>query len=250
MKKKLLVILFMCTASLSFGQFSTGTVTLGSSAMTVKIDTNTTTATLTLTGPTGGWFGIGFGGNTMDSVSDMFIWNSTANRDYTPSGFQSMPSADAAGSQSWTVTSDNVVGTTRTVVATRALVSAGDFTFTNNTSSISIIYARGSTTALAAHGSNPHAAQTLTRTALGVEDFSLNASAIYPNPSKGNFKVKSKTTLDRINIYTQTGAFVKTIEAGADTSEVEVNAEGMATGVYMIELQNATDKSWKKIIIN
>ncbi|RZJ99355.1 MAG: secretion protein, partial [Flavobacterium sp.] len=206
MKRKLLLVFFMCASTLSFAQFSTNTVTLGSSGMSVKIDTNTTTVTLTLAGPTTGWFGVGFGGSSMSSVSDMFIWNSTANRDYNPSGFQSAPSADAV--QSWTITSDNVVGTTRTLVATRNLVSSGDFTFTNNTSNINIIYARGSTNSLSSHGNNPHAAQTLTRTALGVEDFSLNASAVYPNPSNGNFTVKSKTTLDRINIYTQTGAFV------------------------------------------
>lgn len=247
MKRKLLLILALAMGIAANAQFTTNTTALGTS-MTIKIDTNTTTATMTITAPSGGWFGIGFGGGSMSGVNDMFIWSSNANRDYTPSGSQSTPSADA--SQSWTITSDNVVGTTRTVIATRALVSSGDFTFTNASTSINIIYARGSGTALDYHGNNPHAAKVLTRTALGVEDFSLNASAVYPNPSNGKFTVKSKTTLDKITIYSQTGAFVKTIEVGAGATEVEVDAEGLAEGVYLIELQNAAEKSWKKIIIN
>jgi hypothetical protein len=246
MKRKLLLILALVLGVASNAQFTTGTVTL-TTGMTLKIDTNATTVTLTLTGPSNTWLGIGFGGSSMSTVTDMFIWNSTANRDYTPSGFQSIPSPDA--SQSWTVNSDTVAGGVRTVVATRNLVSAGDYTFTNNANPIPIIFALSNSTILAQH-TGVHTNTTLTRTALGVEDFSLNAASVYPNPSRGNFTVKSKTTLDAINIYSHTGAFIKTIQVGAGTSEVLVDAEGLSGGVYLLELQNATDKSWKKIIIN
>lgn len=246
MKQKLLLIVALVTGISSFAQFSTGTVTL-TTGMTLKIDTNATTVTLTLTGPSNTWLGIGFGGNLMSNVSDMFIWNSTANRDYTPSGSQSTPSPDA--NQSWTIGPDNVVSGVRTVVATRNLVSSGDYTFTNSASSIPIIFALSNTTFLSQH-TGVHTSTTLTRTALDVEDFSLNASAVYPNPSTGNFRVKSKTTLDRINIYSQTGAFMKTVEGDLGANELEINAEELPKGVYLIELQNASEKSWKKIIIN
>ena len=188
--KKITLLLFVGVSS--FGQFTTGVVNLTGTG-TLKIDTNATTATMTLTGSNTRWLGIGFGGSTMSTVTDMFIWNSTANRDYTPSGGQSTPSADA--SQSWTIVSDNVAGATRTVVATRPLVSSGDFTFLNNTSSINIIYNQGTSVALAYHGNNPteRGFLTLTRTALGLEDFSLNATQIYPNPSNGDFMIKTKT---------------------------------------------------------
>ncbi len=249
MKKRLLSILFLCVGAFSFAQFTTGTVTLTGSIRTLKIDTNSTTVTMTLTGSSTAWLGVGFGGNSMASVVDMFIWNATANRDYMPPGGHVQPQPDASGAQSWTIVSDTVSGSTRTVVATRSLVSAGDYTFLNDSSSIPIIFSEGSSTTLGYHGGNPHAAQTLTRSALGIEDFSLNATQVYPNPSKGNFTIKAKTTLEQITIYTQTGAFVKTlkVESGNDSAEVDVS--GLQTGVYLLELVNTTEKSWKKIIV-
>ena len=245
MKKITFLLLF--AYAYSFGQFTTGVVTL-TATRTLKIDTNATTATMTLTGPNTRWLGIGFGGGTMSTVTDMFIWNSSTNRDYTPSGFQSTPSADA--SQSWTIVSDNVSGTTRTVVATRPLVSAGDFTFVNDNSSIDIIYNQGVATNLANHGGlSERGSDTLTRTALGTVDFSLNATQIYPNPSNGHFTIKTKTGLDKINVYSQVGVFIKTIEVN-NSDAVEVKINGLSSGVYLLELLNASDKSWKKIIIN
>ncbi|WP_395064501.1 T9SS type A sorting domain-containing protein [Flavobacterium sp.] len=246
MKKRLLTIILLCVGSFSFAQFTTGVVTL-TTGMTIKIDTNTTTATLTLTGPSTTWLGIGFNGFSMFEVTDMFIWNSTSNRDYTPSGSHSTPSPDA--SQSWTISSDTVSGSVRTVVATRALVSTGDYTFLNNNSSINIIYALSNTTTLSQHA-GAHSAQTLTRTALGVEDFSLNASSVFPNPSSGEFVVKTKTYLTTVTIYTQTGAFVKTINVENTAEEVELNIKGLETGIYLLELKNDTDTSWKKVIVN
>jgi hypothetical protein len=244
MKRKLLLTLALIfgISAISTAQFTTGTVTL-TSGFTVKIDTNATTVTLTMTGPSNSWLGIGFGGFSMSEVSDMFIWNSSANRDYTPSGGQSTPSPDA--SQSWS-SSDSVSGTTRTVVATRPLVSSGDYTFLNNNSPINIIYALSNSTTLSQH-TGAHSVQTLTRSALGVEDFSLNSASIFPNPSNGNFTIKTKTYLSEVNVYSQTGALVKTITV--DSEENEINIKGLQTGVYFLELQNDSEKSWKKIIV-
>ena len=252
MKRKLLLTMALAfgVSTIAMAQFTTGVVNLGTSGRTIKIDTDASTVTMTLTGNSTHWLGIGFNGFSMFEVTDMFIWNATANRDYTPSGAHSAPSADAAAAQSWTITSDTVSGTTRTVVATRALVSAGDYTFTNNATSINIIFAEGSTTSLAYHGSNPHDVQTLTRTQLGVEDFSLKASSVFPNPTSGDFSVKTNTYLTQVNVYTQTGAFVKTINVEDDSENVELNISGLQTGVYLIELKNDTDKSWKKVIVN
>lgn len=247
MKKKLLIIFLALMGISSNAQFTTGTVTLFGSSRTIKIDTDATTVSLTLTGPSTAWLGVGFGGSFMSSVTDMFIWNSTSNRDYTPSGGYSVPSS--AETQNWTISSDNVVGSVRTVVATRALATAGDYAFNNDASSIPIIFAEGSTTALGYHDSNPRGAQTLSRSALGVVDFTLNASEIYPNPSKGEFVVKTKTNLEKINIYTQTGALVRTIVVKNGDESVKVNSNGVQAGVYLIELVNEKEKSWKKIII-
>lgn len=250
MKRKLLTSIFMCIATFSFAQFTTGTVDLIGSNRTLKIDTDATTVTMTLTGSSTAWLGFGFGGTSMSSVLDMFIWNDTANRDYTPSGGRSLPSSDGAASQSWTIVSDDVVGNVRTVVATRALVSAGDYTFLNDSSTIPIIFAEGSSTSLSYHGGNPHGAQGLSRTSLALESFSLQAASIFPNPSNGSFTITTKAGINKINIYSQIGAFVKTIEVKDASENVQVNVDGLQTGVYLMELVNKTEKSWKKIIVN
>ena len=243
MKKTILSTFALCVSALSFAQFTTGTqeLTTGYSA---KIDTDATTVTLTLIGSSTVWMGIGFGGANMSTANDMFIWNSSTSRDYNSIG-QGQPSADA--SQSWTIVTDNVISNTRTVVATRSLVSANDYTFLNNNTSIPIIFALGSGTNLAYHPLR--SATILTRSTLGVEDFSLAATSIYPNPSNGNFVVKTKSALESINIYTQTGAFVKTIKVISQSS-AEVNVQGLSTGIYLLELKNSNDKSWKKVIID
>lgn len=248
MKTRLLTAIFMCIATFSFAQFTTGTVDLIGSNRSIKIDTDATKVILTLTGPSTVWLGVGFGGTSMSSVSDMFIWNASSNRDYTPSGNRSQPSADAAASQSWTIESDVVVGATRTVVATRALISSGDNTFLNDNSTIPIIFAEGFSTSLGSH--NTRGARGLTRTTLGLENFSLQAASVFPNPSNGSFKIKTKTGLNKINIYSQIGAFVRTIEVTDNSDNVEVQVEGLQTGVYLMELTNKSEKSWKKVIVN
>lgn len=227
----------------SFAQFTTGTVTL-TGTMSIKIDTDATKATLTLTGPSTTSLAIGFGGLSMGAVTDMFVWSSSSNRDYTSSGY-STPSPDAV--QSWTVVSDDVVSTTRTVVATRALTSSGDYTFVNSSATIPIIYSLNGSTTFGQHGTK--GSKNLTRSALGVEDFSLNTAAIYPNPSNGNFKIEAKSPLTKLSVYTQSGTFVKTIVFEGNSNTEDVNLKNLATGVYLIELQSDSDKAWKKIII-
>jgi hypothetical protein len=246
MKRKLQLIGLLFATNFGFAQFTTGVVLL-TTGFTAQIDTNASEVTLTLKGPSASWLGIGFDGSTMDTATDMFIWNSSSNTDYTPSGFYSSPSPDA--SQSWNVT-DNVVSGTRTVVATRALVSSGDYTFANDSSPISIIWARNSTsTNLTSH--NARGARTLTRTSsLGVEDFSLNATSIYPNPASGAFYIKTKTNLSKVKLYSQTGSLVRTIDVTDDAREVTVDVNGIQSGVYLLELQNDSEKSWKKVIVN
>lgn len=244
MKRRLL--LAFALAAISFGvnaQTASTTTTLGSTGMTAKIETSTTLVTLTLTGPSNRWLAIGFGGSQMSSATDMFIWNVTANRDYTPSGGQSAPSPDA--SQSWTVTSDNVSGTTRTVIATRALVSSGDYTFTNTATNIPVIFALGSSTTISSHTSR--GSTTISRT-LANDEFSLEKSSIFPNPSNGTFTIATTTTLTNVAVYTLTGSFVKNIEI-KDAEINEVFVDELSSGIYLLELSNETEKVWKKVVV-
>jgi hypothetical protein len=101
-----------------------------------------------------------------------------------------------------------------------------------------------------AHGGSASAGYVTnaTFTTLGVEDFSLNAAQVFPNPSNGNFVINSKVNLQDVAVYSQTGALISTIKANDSTTN-EINLSGLAKGVYLLELKNETDKSWKKIII-
>lgn len=244
MKKSLLTLVLFCLIQLSTAQFSTGTVTL-TTGYSAKIDTSPTTVTLTLIGSGTTWLGIGFGGSNMATATDMFIWSDVINRDYFSTG-NGTPTADLAANQSWTVSSDNVVSGTRTVVATRNLVSTGDYTFLNSNSSIPIIFAVGNGTSLAYHSFR--SSTVLARTQLGVEDFSLSASSVFPNPSNGNFILKTKSALETVDVYTQTGAFLKSIFVNL-TTNTEINISGLSTGIYLLQLKSASDSSWKKVVV-
>jgi hypothetical protein len=168
-----LAFVFLCNVML-FAQFESPVTTLGGSGMTAKFETNATTVTLTLTGPENNYLAVGFGGTTMSTVNDAFIWNSTPDRDYTMSGSQTGPSPDAATSQHWTIVSDNVAAGTRTVVATRDLTTPGDYAFTNAAGSSSIIYATTTSTTLTYHGPGP----TRGRVTITLSPIACNATSL------------------------------------------------------------------------
>ncbi len=251
MKKLIILLLIIASITNTFGQFTTATHGLGWPNTTIRIDTSPTMVTMTLIGDSTRWLGVGFGGNTMATVSDMFIWNDTPDRDYTTDAVgnsgHNMPVPDA--DQSWTIVSDTVTAGIRTIVATRALVSAGDYTFLNNSSFLQIIYAQGATTTLAYHDTNVHYPVGLNRFVLALEDFSITAPRIFPNPSKGSLTVQTKTGLDTIVIYSQTGAVVQTFAVNSKKEGNEVVVNGLATGVYIFELQNGTEKTYKNVVV-
>lgn len=261
MKKTLLFITLI--SFLGFAQQkTTGVITLSNSIpITANFTLNNTTSqvTLVLTGPSDRWFGLGIGVNQGFGMADgdVVVFSDVTNPKLTDrnyNGFQE-PAIDTA--QNWTTVSNTVSGTVRTLTLTRALTNtdgANDFQFTYaTTNSISIAGVRPPTVTqtVAPHGGLPNVgyASNVPFTTLGVEDFSLRASQIYPNPSNGEFIVKTKTTLEKINVYTQTGSFVKTIEVKDASDAVEVNITGLQTGIYLIELVNDNEKSWKKVII-
>mgnify|MGYP000374095237 CR=1 FL=1 len=86
--------------------------------------------------------------------------------------------------------------------------------------------------------------------AFGFEEVIQDELTVYPNPSNGEFSIKTKTNLSMVNIYSQTGALVKVFEVTDDSSEVEVKISGLQSGIYFLELQNNSEKSWKKVIVN
>ncbi|PXY43407.1 T9SS type A sorting domain-containing protein [Flavobacterium hydrophilum] len=258
MKKITLLGLLVISLSSFAQQKSTGDVTL-STNMTANLTLNNTTskATLKLTGPSDRWFALQFGnfgaGGGMETGEDFVYANGTTLIDGNHAGYAQFPNTDA--SQSWTVTSNTVTSGIRTIIAERNLSTgdANDYTFNYANTTIDFAWSRRSNAgyALNNHGSGNRGYNVSVplSASLGVDDFSLKTSAIYPNPSNGNFSIETKTGLDKINVYSQTGTLVETINIEGKSNTVEVSLKSLQTGVYLIELQNDQEKTWKKIII-
>jgi hypothetical protein len=143
----LLLLLLIGFLKVGFSQtYTTGVVSLTNTAglaMTAKIDINTQ-VTLTLTGPAGRWFAVGFNASSMTNGTDVVGVHASGTLsafDCNLTGF-SAPSTDAQ--QNWTITSDAVNAGVRTVVATRALNTgdANDYIFPTTPSTIGLIWAR------------------------------------------------------------------------------------------------------------
>jgi hypothetical protein len=253
MKRILLLLLFPI---IGVSQIKTSNpISIAGLTGTIELNSNTQVATLKLVGPSDRWIACQFGefNSGMQAGTDVVYFNGTNLIDATHNGIGNTPTPDTANN--WTVTQNNVAAGTRTLVATRPFNSpdSGDYDFVYANTTIDIAIARGDTAsfALAYHGPDNKVINTnVAFTDLGVEDFSLKATQIYPNPSNGEFLVKAKTTLEKINIYSQTGAFIKTVNVNNETDNPEINVTGLQTGVYLLELVNASEKSWKKIIVN
>ena len=256
--KKITLILFTIFALNGFAQQkSTGTVTLGSSiTANLTLNSATSTATLTLTGPNDRYFALQFGSFSQGMLTgtDVVYYNGNTNIlvDAKQNGIGAAPIVDAINN--WTlVSNDNNIPSAglRTIIYSRPLNTsdANDYTFNYTDTTIDFAWAIGSGLNMGPHSNRGLSLDRQITEALGTEDFSLNASQIYPNPSNGAFLIKAKTSLEKVNVYTQTGALVKTINVKEDGLDTEVNVTGLPTGIYLIELINPTNKGWKKVIV-
>jgi len=245
--KKTLLSLGMLLANFALAQFTTGTVSLPTTGMTVKIDTTPTTVTLTLTGDSNSMLGIGFGSSGMANGADGFIYNSATSRDYTFGGVGVTPTADAA--QDWTVGTNSVSGTTRTIVATRTLAGGtGDFAISNANTSISIFYSRrDGNTVLGYHNALRDYA-TLTRTAsLATSDLALENKNIvlYPNPAKETVSFKNADLIKSVDIYETTGRKVKSVKFEGGN----ISVSDLRSGSYYFEITHKDGTlSYEKLI--
>jgi hypothetical protein len=256
MKKITILMMGLCSVAVFAQQKTTGAIAASNNlTASLTLDNSTQQVLLTLTGPNDRWFALQFGSfdGGMENGTDVVYWNGTTLVDAIQNGIGQAPSTDNANN--WFQISNinnSPANGVRTLVYTRAFSTGdpSDYTFNFADNNIDLAWAKMSSATfnLAYHGGgNREVLLDTPLTTLGVEDFSLNATQVFPNPSNGNFKVVTKTFLNKINVYAQTGALVKTIEV--NSKENEVSIAGLPTGVYLLELQNETEKSWKKVIV-
>ena len=250
MKKIYIAIALFVGLNVSTAQTkSSGIVTLNS-LMTLKIDKNSTTSTVTvtLTGPSDRWFGIGFNSLSMANGTDC-LYYSTSLVDSVITG-RSAPTTDA--SNEWTVSSNTVSGTTRTLVLTRNFVGGtGDYAFVYNDNNLNIIWAYGSGTAMSQHAGTARGSSNLGFT-LGVDDFtSLNNISIAPNPSNGIFNITKniQTTISKVTVFDINGKILKVVDSELSLEAIQINLSDFSKGVYFLEITNDIDKVVRKFII-
>jgi len=250
MKKIYIAIALFVGLNVSMAQTKSSGVQTLNGLMTLKIDKNSSnsTVTVTLTGPFDKWFGIGFNATGMANGTDC-LYYATSFVDSKITG-QGAPQTDTDNTNNWTV-SNTTSGSTRTLVLTRGFAGGtGDYTFDYADNALNIIWAYGSSNALAYHQSRNTAA--LTFTILGVEDFAaLDKIAIAPNPSNGVFTISknNQTSISNVTVFDINGKVVKVIDSELNFDTTTVDLSTFSRGVYFIEIANETDKVVRKIIL-
>ena len=235
--KKTLLILFLITSSSLFAQsFSTGTQTLSSGLTTsINIDNDTGTTTLILAGPSNKWFGIGFGNSNMNGT-DIFMTNGSSIRDaYSTSNGQ--PQADSSPeSGDWTLVSNTVSSSTRTIVATRAndTGNSNDHTFSASAGSLTVIWAIGASSQYSSGHSN-RSAITLS-VSLGISENNLLNFEMYPNPVSDllNIQLPTGTEKAEVGVFDYTGRLVSSKTISSNDTAIDV--QQISKGIYMIRL--------------
>jgi hypothetical protein len=237
MKKILLFTLILFGMIATAQNHTTGVINL-TSGYTVKFDTNSTTVTMTLVGPSDKWLGLGFGMTSMFTSGDGVIASGASatltDRNFTGSG--STPNSDAT--QNWTTTSNAVVGTVRTIVATRALstgdTSGSDFTFTNSTASINLIWALGSSLTLAQHQSRGSGVSGTF--ALSTDSFAMAGFKLYPNPADDIFAIELPNEFETVEVklFDIVGKLVFTKQISQLDNKININS--LLAGNYIVKV--------------
>jgi hypothetical protein len=141
----------------------------------------------------------------------------------------------------------------RSLVYTRAFNTgdANDYVFSFNDSSIDIAWAKSSSPNFILNYHGPLNRDVLIDSnlqTLGVENSTLLEAIIFPNPASENIEIKSNVELRRINIYNQIGTYVKSFKV-EEQKEIILDVSDLQTGIYFFEIENITNKFWKKVQI-
>jgi hypothetical protein len=250
MKKiTLFASLFACSVLLA-QDFSTGTIPFSTDAglaYSAEIATDSENVTLTLVGPSDRWLGIGFGTQAMSS-GDAVVFDGTNLVDRTFVGNQ-QPPVDAA--QTWSVISNTVNGSTRTIVGRRNLNSGqpNNYVFTNSAEPISLIWARGATASfnLANHGGNNRGV-TMSQFVLSNNVFNADVFKMYPVPARNFVTLEIPNFIDNatINIYDFSGKRV--LNSNVSQQNNTVGTSTLARGSYIIQLESQ-EYSFTRILV-
>jgi hypothetical protein len=244
---KKITLLFVLVFISGFSQSKSTAILSLNADMTAKftLDSSTSKVILVLTGPSDKWSSIGLGTSSSTTSGDVFVYTTSVTDNTTASN---NPNGE------WNTISNTVTSGKRIVTLERTLSNSdlNDLQLAyDTTNSIDVVWSRsGSALATAPNVNRGSTTATFTST-LGINDVSLNDEVLlYPNPTSGELYIKTKTNLSKITIYSQTGALVKTIKIQDNSNEAKVNVNDLPKALYIFELQNDSEKTWKKVIVN
>jgi hypothetical protein len=248
--------LILCTlfiaSNLSAQIFTTGAIELSNTsglAYSAKIDLTSTLVVVTLIGPSDRYLGIGFGVNSMADGGDVVIFTGAELTDCTFKGVGNVPSSDAT--QSWTITSNTVSSGVRTLIATRSLVSSGNYTFSNSAGSILLVWSRSNTSSfsLSNHGSTNRGVVTKNFT-LGSEDFIVESFKMYPNPTKERVVIELPAVVASgiVKVYDNLGRVVKNQKISAAHNTIDTS--DLTVGLYTVVIRTDYGNSTKTLIVD
>ena len=254
MKKNYLLVLCFGVMQLSMAQLKETQLTnIGGMKVKISLDSGTSIATITMVGPSTKWISIGLGTSDMAVNKDVHTYGTTLLDQYFTSNGHVAPTTDATNNL--TLQSNDVVGSTRTVVYTRPFNTgdAKDYTFVYSNNSLNIVWGIGPSTNVTSEHST-FGSKTLTfSTVLGVEDYTtLNDITIYPNPSNGVFTIAKNNliTVNKISIYDMNAKLLKVITREITDQNNTIDLTELSKGMYFMEIANDADQVVKKIIIN
>jgi hypothetical protein len=78
-------------------------------------------------------------------------------------------------------------------------------------------------------------------TTLSNNTFSKAEFKVYPNPSKGDWNIRTTETIKSIQVYNITGRLVR--EVNVNASEAVINTLGLSSGVYLAKVSNELDQT-------
>lgn len=248
MKKTILLFSLLCANFMFSQNISTGEVTL-SPDLNLAIDVSANITTITMTGPSNAWFAVGFGGSTMASGADVIRTDGTTILDARTTR-RALPTEDA--SQDLTVVSNTVSGNQRTIVLTRANNTGddNDFVFTNNLTSLPVIWANGTSTTYAYHGAARGATVVSFETTLSTTDTESLDFNTFPNPASDqlNIQLPSDSNDASVQFYDFAGRLVLSTKVSAINAAV--NVSDLNKGIYLLKVTSNGQIGSQKFIKN
>jgi len=255
MKKNILILSLFVAFQVFSQDLTTGTISLYDPFnVTVKFDMDTSlnSVTMTLVGPSNRYLAVApgvSGGNGMGSSGDdVIVYNSNGLQDRNMTGLTNTPTLDATNN--WTVTSNTVSNSVRTVIATRAINSpdSKDFDFPTSTGSFPLLYAIGHDLTFNQHyARGPRMATVST---LGISQKMLSSFTITPNPAERFVSINLPSSVEnaRLEIYNILGK--KIVDKDISNLNKVMDVISWDSGFYLLKLTADGKSATKQLIKN